>query len=147
MGSWSIWAGAMHRSRSAAIGWSRRKRPRRCAATARWRRRWWWPGAGATVTAAALRTHLLARLPDYLVPAAYVVLDTLPLTPQGKVATRALPAPEAPAVAAAPRAPRTPTEDLLAGLWGQVLGLPEVGPDDHFFHLRRHSLLPTPGIV
>jgi amino acid adenylation domain-containing protein len=101
------------------------------------------PRAGATVTAAALRTHLLARLPEYLVPAAYVLLDTLPLTPQGKVATRALPAPEAPAAAAAPRPLRTPTEDLLAGLWGQVLGLPEVGPDDNFFDLGGHSLLAT----
>ncbi|HEY0015276.1 MAG TPA: amino acid adenylation domain-containing protein [Longimicrobium sp.] len=90
----------------------------------------------------ALRGHLRASLPDYMVPAAYVALDALPLNANGKVDRRALPAPDFSA-ADAFVAPRTPVEEVLAGIWAQVLGRERVGAADNFFAIGGHSLLAT----
>lgn len=87
----------------------------------------------------ALRTLLRTRLPDYMVPEAYVYLAALPLTANGKVDRRALPAPgRAGSVARTP--PRNATEAALAGIWREVLQIPEVGVHDNFFELGGHSL-------
>ncbi|HKV10096.1 MAG TPA: amino acid adenylation domain-containing protein [Thermoanaerobaculia bacterium] len=95
--------------------------------------------------AAELRRHLLARLPEHMVPAAFVFLPALPLTPSGKVDRRALPAPERlrPDLASAWAPPRNPVEEVLAGIWEEVLGLPQVGIHDLFTDLGGHSLLAT----
>ncbi|RYZ37961.1 MAG: non-ribosomal peptide synthetase, partial [Myxococcaceae bacterium] len=99
---------------------------------------------GATLETGALHAFLRDRLPEYMVPSAFVVLDALPLNTSGKVDRRALPAPETGLSRTGPRvAPSTPTEVLLASLWAQVLGVPQVGAEDSFFELGGHSLLAT----
>ncbi|HEX7242090.1 MAG TPA: amino acid adenylation domain-containing protein, partial [Longimicrobiaceae bacterium] len=96
-------------------------------------------GSGASV--AELRGWLKERLPEYMVPAALVVLERLPLTPNGKVDRRALPEPEESAEDFV--APRTPAEEILAGIYAAVLGVERVGAEDDFFALGGHSLIAT----
>jgi amino acid adenylation domain-containing protein/non-ribosomal peptide synthase protein (TIGR01720 family) len=95
------------------------------------------------VSIKALREHLQQRLPDYMIPAAFVLLPSLPLTPNGKLDRQALPAP----VSARPDldvdlvAPRTPIEAALTDIWAHVLGLEQVGTHDNFFELGGDSIL------
>ncbi|MFH8407132.1 non-ribosomal peptide synthase/polyketide synthase [Streptomyces sp. NPDC018019] len=91
---------------------------------------------------ADVQEFLRARLPGHLLPAAIVFLDALPLTAGGKLDRRALPAPD-PGERPAGRAPRTPAEEVLCGLFAEVLGVTEVGAEDGFFALGGHSLLAT----
>jgi amino acid adenylation domain-containing protein len=92
---------------------------------------------------AALRSALLANLPDYMVPAHFVLLERMPLTVNGKVDRRALPAPERSSHTAQYEAPTSPVEQALAEIWAEVLGLERVGRQDNFFELGGHSLLAT----
>ena len=98
-----------------------------------------------TVDPAELRRHLRGRLPEYMMPSAFVTLDLLPLSPNGKVDRRALPDPEHNRPRATPAfvALTTGTEELLGALFGEVLGLERVGADENFFELGGHSLLAT----
>ena len=96
-----------------------------------------------------LRPRLLAtlgkQLPDYMIPSAFVFLDALPMTPNGKVDRNALPAPDSrrPASGSPYVAPRDAVEQVVAGIWAEALGLDQVGVFDDFFALGGHSLLST----
>ncbi len=100
-----------------------------------------------TPTALELRSHLRARLPEYMVPSAFVVLDALPLTPNGKLDRRALPEPERAGASVDWVAPRTNTEKVLSDIWCEVLGVERVGAFDGFFELGGHSLLATQAVA
>ncbi len=96
-------------------------------------------------TLSQLRAYLKARLPDHMVPSAYVFLDSLPLTPNGKLDRKALPEPDWSHLDIQTHyiAPRTPVEEALAAIWQGVLGVEKVGVEDNFFELGGHSLLAT----
>jgi amino acid adenylation domain-containing protein len=102
----------------------------------------------AESTADELRRFLKDKLPEYIVPAVFVLLDTLPLLSNGKIDRQALPAPDRtrPELDKSFVAPRTPTEELLAQIWAQLLDLERVGVDDNFFDLGGHSLLATQAV-
>src|SRR5262249_46254962 len=98
---------------------------------------------GSTPSAGELQSHLKAKVPEYMVPSAFVMLESIPLTPNGKIDRKALPAPDhargddqAPFVA-----PRNPIEEVLAAIWEKALGVDRVGIHDNFFALGGHSLL------
>ncbi|MDY7094269.1 MAG: amino acid adenylation domain-containing protein [Acidobacteriota bacterium] len=100
------------------------------------------PAAGALPPERDLREQLMERLPEYMLPSRWIELEALPRTANGKLDRRALPAP--PDEAAAPRrAPAGPVEEVLVGLWKELLRREDVGPDDGFFDLGGHSLLAT----
>jgi amino acid adenylation domain-containing protein len=88
-----------------------------------------------------LRIRLASQLPDYMLPSAFVVVDAFPLTPNGKVDRRALPLPGRTQSGAAYVAPRTPTEQILANVWIDILKVERVGVLDDFFRLGGHSLM------
>jgi amino acid adenylation domain-containing protein len=105
---------------------------------------------GERPSASQLKAALAAKLPEHMVPSAFVLLDALPLTPGGKVDRRALPAPDAAALA--PRdhvPPRSPVEQAIAGIFGEVLKLPQeqIGALDAFFDLGGHSLLAAQAVT
>jgi len=101
------------------------------------------PHDGQRPTHDELRKLLTATLPDYMVPSAFMFLDSFPLTPNGKVNRKALPAPDQQSVSATEGfvSPRTPTEELLAHIWKDVLRVKAVGVNDNFFRLGGHSIL------
>ena len=103
------------------------------------------PAQKPAPTIPTLRRMLAATLPGYMVPAAFVLLDALPLLPSGKVDRRALPAPDSarPALQSPFVAPRTPVEEALAGIWAEALNLDQVGIYDNFLELGGDSLLAT----
>ena len=108
------------------------------------------PGTPQTLTrvdatSASLRSYLGERVPHYLVPSAVVILERMPLLPNGKVDRQALPAPEeiTPALANTYVGPRTPIEEVIAAIWAELLGVARVGVNDNFFELGGHSLLAT----
>jgi hypothetical protein len=97
---------------------------------------------GTELSLTSLRAQLAAGLPDYMVPSAFVPMTAFPLTQNGKLDRRAFPAPGAEHVVARPfEAPEGETEQVLAEIWTDLLGLPQIGRHDHFFEIGGHSLL------
>jgi amino acid adenylation domain-containing protein len=95
-------------------------------------------------TTAELRDCLKERLPEYMVPAAFVLMDQLPLTPNGKVDRKALPVPDQPRTRQISSvATLTPTEEIITGIWAEALRVEQIGAHDNFFELGGHSLLAT----
>ncbi|MBA3485668.1 MAG: amino acid adenylation domain-containing protein [Lysobacter sp.] len=100
------------------------------------------PVAGAAPTAAQLREALLKELPEYMVPGAFVELDAFPLTPNGKLDRKALPAPDGTSLMQREyEAPQGDIEETLGEIWKSLLGVERIGRHDHFFELGGHSLL------
>jgi amino acid adenylation domain-containing protein len=102
-------------------------------------------GGQRSPAAVELSAYLKDLLPDYMIPSAFVMLDALPLTSNGKVDRAKLPAPESVQLESglAYTAPRTAVEEVVAAIWGQVLGLKRIGVDNNFFQLGGHSILVT----
>src|SRR5215216_131933 len=103
------------------------------------------PRQGSSLTSTDLRNLLREKLPDYMVPSAFVLLDQFPFTPGGKIDRHALPPANNshPELAETFVAPRNPIEEVVAGVWREVLNLSRVGTQDSFFDLGGHSLLAT----
>jgi acyl carrier protein len=103
------------------------------------------PSHGPAPTTPELRAFLKDKLPDYMVPSAFVFLDAMPLTPNGKLDRKALPAPDQNSAGSAEGyvSPRTPVEELITEIWAEVLKLDELGIHDNFFDLGGHSLKAT----
>jgi amino acid adenylation domain-containing protein len=102
------------------------------------------PQSEKTITINEIRQFLKAQLPGYMIPNAFVILDALPLTANGKIDSRALPPPESSSEASDKyAAPRNPIEDILVTVWSEVLKVEKVGINDNFFELGGHSLLAT----
>ena len=99
------------------------------------------PEAGIGIDIDGLRAHATELLPEYMVPSAFVTLDSLPLTPNGKVDRKALPEPAPEAPGSAYRAPQNPRQELLCELFADVLRVPRVGIDDSFIDLHGESLM------
>ena len=100
---------------------------------------------GMTSQAGELRNFIKGHLPEYMLPSAYVEMDALPLSPNGKVDRKLLPAPDGarPELEQAFVAPRNDVEQTLANIWAEVLRLDQIGINDNFFDLGGHSLLAT----
>jgi len=96
-------------------------------------------------TAIELRAYLKEKLPDFMIPSVFVFLENLPLSPNGKVDRKALPEPDMSQHVSEEIfvAPRTPIEEVLTGIWSEVLGIERIGIHDNFFELGGHSLLAT----
>jgi len=101
--------------------------------------------ADAAPASGELRAHLKESLPEHMIPSAFVVMEALPVSLNGKVDRKALPAPDQsrPELEGQFVAPRTPAEEVLAAVFAEVLGLERVGAEDNFFELGGHSLLAT----
>jgi acyl carrier protein len=97
------------------------------------------------MSSSTIRSFLRDRLPEYMIPSDFVMVDALPLTPAGKIDRRALPLPDRtrPDLDSTFVAPRTETESLIAKIWSQILGVEQVGVYDNFFDLGGHSLMAT----
>jgi len=104
---------------------------------------YWTAKEGTSPNSTELREFLKDKLPEYMVPTAFVLIDAYPLSPNGKVDRRALPVPEVRGIESeAPYvAPRNQTESVLAHIWSEVLGIKRIGIHDNFFELGGHSLL------
>jgi acyl carrier protein len=106
------------------------------------------PSGAHAPSAEALRAHAKETLPEYMVPSAFVTLEHLPLTPNGKLDRRALPAPELDAYAMREyEPPQGEVEEILAGIWQELLKVERIGRHDNFFELGGHSLLATQLVV
>ncbi len=102
------------------------------------------PQSEKTITINEIRQFLKAKLPSYMVPNAFVILDALPLTANGKIDRRALPPSESSSEPSEKYvAPRNPIEDILVNVWSEILKVEKVGINDNFFELGGHSLLAT----
>jgi acyl carrier protein len=103
------------------------------------------PAEAASLSVSLLKDLLSQELPAYMIPSFIVILNALPLTPNGKIDRKALPAPNTTGLISKEDfvSPDTPTEEIIAGIWSEVLGLKHVGIHENFFELGGHSLMAT----